>query len=110
MSCLALPVLVSLGPALVWMESGLVHLALAGLALTGLVARAHGIAYLAVALTDAAERAPSNTHTRPSWRGTSAAPPTPVVFPQNGGGAGRIRDRARGFELCGGVGPSAEEL
>lgn len=31
--CLALPVLVALGPALVWMESGWVHLALAGLAL-----------------------------------------------------------------------------
>ncbi|MEA1941150.1 MAG: MerC domain-containing protein [Pseudomonadota bacterium] len=31
--CLALPVLVSLGPALVWMENGWVHLALAGLAL-----------------------------------------------------------------------------
>lgn len=31
--CLALPVLVSLGPALVWMENEWVHLALAGFAL-----------------------------------------------------------------------------
>lgn len=31
--CLALPVLLSLGPALVWMENEWVHLGLAGLAL-----------------------------------------------------------------------------